>query len=170
MVILVAITLCGTGNAQKVSQGTIELDEMWDEVLRIAKGKKDKGKSELEAIAQRKEGVPSVLLARKILFLWDENDKTYYSIAPQHLYNKCIDQDELQQLLPSPAKPTYIYAEVETDARGVPLRATFKSGSDNKILVDAVLRSLKKQYYLPAKPGDSYVPGTVIAQCRIEGH
>ena len=143
-------------------------DVTFDRVLEIASSGAADAKRALERVESESGDYRLQMLARRILNRWDEESNTYRSDLPQTLEATCIDTEELKKLMPSDVEASRVYVVVRVDADGRPLRASVVKSDQDQIVTDALVHSLMRKRFVPARMNNRFIESAVTIECRLE--
>lgn len=158
------------GNRVVVSSGDSKTtaDVTFDRILEIASSGAADAKTELERVEEESPDAQLRMLARRILSRWSEESNAYRSDVPQTLEVTCIDTDELKKVMPGDVEASRLYVEVSVDAAGRPVRASVVKSDHDQVVTNAVVASLMRKRFVPARVNDRYIESALTIECRLE--
>lgn len=147
---------------------TEDMNSDFSDVLRIARSSAIDAREQLRTISESAKDEDIRLAARRILSLWNDQERTYFSKVPLPLRRACVDEAALALVRPKIDESKAIELELRITESGEVQSVTFTKGSGRGDVDEIVEDSLRAKRFLPAKSGNEYRTGDLRVNCWIE--
>lgn len=157
-----------TVSSEAASESASAASSDFANVLHLGKSRESDARERLLAVGNDARDIEARLASRRMVGLWSEDERTYFSKVPLPLHRTCVDDTDLAIIRGRITEGTRVDVEVHISASGAVEEIAFRKGTGDDVVDKIIADSLRKRRFLPAKPGDDYMPGIVHVNCWIE--
>lgn len=174
LAILFLVLSCGPGvvgpdrtTTRAAAAAHDDEEREWSRVLEIAGSRSAEARQQLEAIRAESKSERVRTLVTKILFLWNDETRTYEAAEPRPLDRECLPVATLKEILGDTGEMVRVVVEVTVSPTGDAESVRVLSGTpkDGR-LRGAIERALMKARFVPRHVDGRYERGVARVECK----